>query len=48
MELPDREEAKGLEVPELEKVAMVGGSEAVAAPKRGGGGSAGARVRICF
>jgi hypothetical protein len=66
MELPDREESKGLEGPKLEKSAMAGRSEATAAPKRGdtarvwgepaaaavprrgGGGSAGARVRICF
>lgn len=39
LELPDREEAKGLELLEgleLEKSAIVSGSEAAATPKRGG------------
>jgi hypothetical protein len=36
LELPDREELKGLEGPKLEKSAMAGGSEAAAAPKGGG------------
>jgi hypothetical protein len=33
-ELPDREECKGLEGPELEKLAMVGGSEGCGGAKR--------------
>jgi hypothetical protein len=36
LELPDREEMKVLEGPELEKSVMVGGSEAAVAPKGGG------------
>jgi hypothetical protein len=35
LELPDHEKLKGLEGPELEKSAMVGGSEAAEAPKGG-------------
>jgi hypothetical protein len=34
LELPDREEFKGLEGPELEKSAMVGGSEGRGGAKR--------------
>jgi hypothetical protein len=58
LELPVREELKGLEGPELEKSAMVGESGAAAAPRgggadrvwgaAGGGGLARARVMICF
>jgi hypothetical protein len=36
LEFPDCEKLKGLEGPELERSAMVGGSEAAAAPKGGG------------
>jgi hypothetical protein len=36
LELPDCEKLKVLEGPELEKSAMVGGSEAAVAPKGGG------------
>jgi hypothetical protein len=36
LELPDREELKVLEGLELEKSAMVGGSEAAVVPKGGG------------
>jgi hypothetical protein len=34
LELPDHEELKGLEVPELEKSAMTGGSEGCGGAKR--------------
>jgi hypothetical protein len=36
LELQDREELKGLEGLELERLAMVGGSEATTTPKGGG------------